>query len=1165
MPCTSLHATCTLSMNNGPLSHDNINNQHHHIYSAASLQKTAQQQRSNKRKPGATFAFKPSNTIASTYDPNFETLATGSSSLQSPESSRTSSQYTASHHDRLTTNMVNERAPPAGEARNKPSTDAPSQRRREASPDSDTDITSVINGFASLKSKVQETVLGGPSSSSNHRGPLNNHRPAFGHPSKMVSSLKQKANIFIHQKSHPEWHRDTSSGSHGSSGSYANNNAPTLVSTPRAPKYQDRRAPPPEFFSSTSTIPFQPTRGRAGGGADEVFYTDPDKASADLKALLEGGMESDDEEEEGTTSKDGSTKPEAGKEEVKPVSKDKVAKDGTVNGLKVKLLPHQVEGVEWMRGRELGPVKRGKVPKGGILADDMGLGKTLQTVSLILTQQKPAKDDKAWKKQFERVEKTTLVVAPLALIRQWEAEIKEKVEKSHGLKVLVHHGPQRTKNFKDLALYDVVITTFQILVSEHGACNDSVKAGCFGLHWWRVVLDEAHTIKNRNAKMTKACYALRSEYRWCLTGTPMQNNLDELQSLVRFLQIKPYDDIREWKDQIDRPFKEGKGHIAIRRLHSLLRCFMKRRTKAILKEDGALNPGGKPSAKGEGSTTGFKVTERKVVTVAATLPPAERAFYNRLEARANDNIKDIMAGNQKYTHAFTLLLRLRQACNHPKLVAGKLDKDAMSTGPGNASASQKSQQDASVDAVADLFGGMSIEAKHCTVCARILDAKNTGGGDMCSDCLADLEVFNGETPKRKKSSRRKSHVKKVERKTLKAQRRVKNRRAVVDSDDEEEEGSWLVPEGERGSLKLGKAGGEEDENAEGGGEWIGKDDSDEEGYSRDQKDLSGFVVDDDAAKKDKGYRSPGEESEDDSLLSISAITKQMASQTLNDKPVTSSQASASDASFSSSTDSDGVDASSIRHSSDSEAEGDDIDRYTHPGTRVLASAKIQELLRLLRAEAAQHKFIVFSQFTTMLDLIEPFVRREGLKFARYDGSMRNDEREESLRRLRKEEGCRVLLCSLKCGSLGLNLTAATRVVIVEPFWNPFVEEQAIDRVHRLTQTVDVIVYKLTVTQTVEERILELQEKKRLLAEQAIEGAGIGKGGANKDALKLGLKDIIDLFRPTAVEMYGEGSTVGDERSSTVQGNNGRRSEGRKGMGMSGGVRREESATYGRRW
>src|SRR5690606_25961313 len=83
--------------------------------------------------------------------------------------------------------------------------------------------------------------------------------------------------------------------------------------------------------------------------ADTEFYTDPKKASSDLKALLEGGMDEDDEDEEK-------------KEDEEDTN------DGTVEGLNVKLLPHQVEGVEWMKGRELGPVKRGKVPRGGILA-----------------------------------------------------------------------------------------------------------------------------------------------------------------------------------------------------------------------------------------------------------------------------------------------------------------------------------------------------------------------------------------------------------------------------------------------------------------------------------------------------------------------------------------------------------------------------------------------------------------------------------------------------------------------------------------------------------------------------------------------------------------------------------------------------------------------------
>lgn len=171
---------------------------------------------------------------------------------------------------------------------------------------------------------------------------------------------------------------------------------------------------------------------------------------------------------------------------------------------------------------------------------------------------------------------------------------------------------------------------------------------------------------------------------------------------------------------------------------------------------------------------------------------------------------------------------------------------------------------------------------------------------------------------------------------------------------------------------------------------------------------------------------------------------------------------------------------------------------------ILQSTKIRHLLSILHSDSHTHKYIVFSFFTSMLDLIEPFLRTHRIRFTRYDGKMRNDQREASLNSLRTDPATRVLLCSLRAGSLGLNLTAASRVVILEPFWNPFVEEQAIDRVHRLNQTEDVKVYKLTVKGTVEERILDLQERKRELAKSAIEGASGGK-------MKLTLQDMLRLF------------------------------------------------------
>ena len=1104
-------------------------------------------------------------------------------------------------------------------------------------------------------------------------------RPTFGHatqmtvpgsPAPVMSSSAAAA--MAQQRKQPQ----SQNAMFNTNRNRPEHHRPQRLTGPLAPKPADRKAAPRPMFSSVTasqadggsaypissfynnSIPNQtimnnkPIASAAAHG-DVDFYVDPNKAAADLKALLEGGMEDDDDEEEeaapaaaaDTAGAAPGAAPKAAK--AKKAGDDFVGEDGTVESIKVRLLPHQVEGVKWMRGRELGPVKRGRVPKGGILADDMGLGKTLQSLSLIVTNPKPSKDSAAWKKHYERIDGATLVVAPLALIRQWEAEIKEKVSSDKPLKVCVHHGPQRSVRPKELAQYDVVITTYQILVSEHGHSNDSLKSGCFGLNWYRVILDEAHSIKNRNAKMTKACCALSSEFRWCLTGTPMQNNLDELQSLIKFLRITPYDNLAEWRAHIDAPLKNGRGYLAIRRLHSLLRCFMKRRTKDILKEEGALVPGGKKAmeaaaaaAKEEASSgiassaakgpaaPSFKITERNVVSVSTEFSPAERKFYDRLEDRADKSLEKMMQGKAvSYANALVLLLRLRQACNHPNLLNLKLDKDkdALTT---DAPPQKSAAADGDIDALADVFGGLGIQAKKCEVCMSDLTkdeqrACEDAGGDMvCTGCVEDRDILM-DSPKKEKVKKVKKEkkvkkakkVKKVKkekkdksklaaRKTvdddddsdIPARRRPtqRNRRAVIDSDDDEEaDGSWLVGEEGRGSLRLGKAGGSEDEDAEGGGDWINSDDSihHSENDSDDASRLSSFIVDDEKKPKAKPTKERRRtnvfgESETDSAGSATETGSDGGSGSDEESDEASDEESGSDESDESS---DGADDSRI-----SEAEffaNIDGGSFLGGGQRksrrerlsaahsrnVLVSAKIRKMMSILKEEAAEHKFIVFSQFTSMLDLVSPFFLHAGLGHVRYDGGMRNDAREASLHSLRNDPSTRVLLCSLKCGALGLNLTAATRVVILEPFWNPFVEEQAIDRVHRLTQTVDVTVYKLTVADTVEQRILELQDKKRLLAAQALEG-GLAKGKGKKDGLKLGLKELMDLFKHDSRGGGGDGdgSTHGsgsagadpngiDEQLARFEKGVLRRPSPRAGSAQSNRQQTPTDSAYSRRW
>jgi len=877
---------------------------------------------------------------------------------------------------------------------------------------------------------------------------------------------------------------------------------------------------------------FDPNRAlenSAFGDFDPNNYMDAAQTSDSLKALLEGAFEDDDDKPKTRARRkkqeDAATASLADKlsglniggkaeeeEEVEDVD------DGTVDGLNVQLLPHQIDGLSWMLDKEIGERKKnGVLPKGGILADDMGLGKTIQALSLILSNPRPSAEEVAADKKLKKAippaaGKSTLVVAPLALIKQWESEIKTKVNRDPPLKVRVHHGPSRTRRADELKKFDVVITTYQTLTSEHDPADaeSGIKVGCMGVHWYRIILDEAHSIKNRAAKMTKAACKLDSVYRWCLTGTPMQNNLDELQSLICFLRIKPYNDMANWKAQIGGPMKNGRGGIAMKRLQYFLKAFMKRRTKEVLKKEGGLNFGKGAQKAGEGKTEGFKIVARDVETIVAEFDAYERELYDKLAARTEKSLENMMgAAKTDYIGALVLLLRLRQTCNHPELAKGNLrkDKDAMPMGaqtPRKASLADTSD----LDDVADMFGALTVKTKKCDICQLHLSKEQVDSGDIrCAECAADFTQFEQRRESTKVEKKTKT---KMESPMNQQARRKLHMKRIIDSDDEEDEGEWLVPESSRQHEDLGTAGGTDDEDVEGGGQDLGSEDSD----TGDETELS-------------NYGKPKSRNRASSLHDFSS-------------------------------------------------DDDDTNTNTHDTHDAFSSTKIRHLLTILKRESPVHKTIVFSEFTSMLDLIQPFLFSAHLPFTRYDGSMRNDDREASLARLRDDPTCRVLLCSLKCGALGLNLTAASRVVILEPFWNPFVEEQAIDRVHRLNQTRDVKVYRITIRDSVEERILLLQEKKRELAKAAIEGGGM-KGGA-----KLTMTDIMGLFRREAeadgrhedekVNRLGsQRAGLLDERERVVSGGshgssgNDRERQREKPKARAPGSAAQFDASFGRRW
>jgi non-specific serine/threonine protein kinase len=149
------------------------------------------------------------------------------------------------------------------------------------------------------------------------------------------------------------------------------------------------------------------------------------------------------------------------------------------------------------------------------------------------------------------------------------------------------------------------------------------------------------------------------------------------------------------------------------------------------------------------------------------------------------------------------------------------------------------------------------------------------------------------------------------------------------------------------------------------------------------------------------------------------------------------------------------------------------------------SIKLDELAREISENIGDHKALIFSQFLGMLALIKGKLKEQEVPFEYFDGSTSATDREKAIQNFQNNDNCRVFLISLKAGGVGLNLTAADYVYIVDPWWNPAVEQQAIDRTHRIGQTKNIFAYRMICIDTIEDKILQLQEKKKKLASELI--------------------------------------------------------------------------------
>ncbi|TKY48732.1 ATP-dependent helicase rhp16 [Spatholobus suberectus] len=714
--------------------------------------------------------------------------------------------------------------------------------------------------------------------------------------------------------------------------------------------------------------------------------------------------------------------------------------------LTVPLLRYQKEWLAWALKQE------SSATRGGILADEMGMGKTIQAIALVLAkrefQQRSCEPDQSipCSSRLLPVIKGTLVICPVVAVTQWVSEIDRFTSKG-STKVLIYHGANRWKSGDRFADYDFVITTYSVVESEYRKHMMPPKERCpycgklflpsklnyhqnyfcgpdavrtekqskqakkknrevtkgktkecdsnkmskvsnkkkkvemcmiiedsgtvavpvrmdrsllHAVKWQRIILDEAHYIKSRHCNTAKAVLALESTYKWALSGTPLQNRVGELYSLIRFLQITPYSyylckdcdcrildhsskecsvcthsSVRHfcwWNKYVATPIQSfGNGDSGKRAMillkHKVLKNIVLRRTKIGRAADLALPP---------------RIVSLRRDCLDIKEQDYYESLYNESQAQFNTYVEANTLMNN-YAHIFDLLTRLRQAVDHPYLV---VYSQSAATRNGVVT------NNATVEQVCGICHE-SVEDPVVTSCEHV----------FCKACLIDFSASLGR----------------VSCPTC-------SKLLTVDLTSSKDVG--------------------------------------------DQANKTTI----------KGFRS---------------------SSILNRIRLENFQTS----------------------------------------TKIEA---LREELRFMVERDGSAKGIVFSQFTSFLDLINYTLHKSGVSCVQLNGSMSLAARDAAIQRFTEDPDCKIFLMSLKAGGVALNLTVASHVFLMDPWWNPAVERQAQDRIHRIGQYKPIRIVRFVIENTIEERILKLQEKKELVFEGTI--------GGSSDALgKLTEADLRFLF------------------------------------------------------
>ncbi|KAJ6104172.1 hypothetical protein N7523_010492 [Penicillium sp. IBT 18751x] len=702
--------------------------------------------------------------------------------------------------------------------------------------------------------------------------------------------------------------------------------------------------------------------------------------------------------------------------------------------LRGTLREYQHYGLDWLAGLYNNHIN-------GILADEMGLGKTIQTIALLAHL---AVEHGVWGPH--------LVVVPTSVMLNWEMEFKKWCP---GFKIMTYYGNQEERKLKrkgwtDDNAWNVLITSYQLVLQD----QQSLKRK----DWHYMILDEAHNIKNFRSQRWQALLTFKTRARLLLTGTPLQNNLTELWSLLFFLMpsdgpgtgVEGFADLKDFSEWFRRPVEQILEHgretmdeeakQVVTKLHTVLRPYLLRRLKADVEKQ---MPG------------------KYEHVVYCRLSKRQRFLYDGFMSMAQTK-ETLASGN--FLSIIHCLMQLRKVCNHPDLFETrpistsfamprsvaldykvkeslvrrrllfdhpltKVDLDFLNLAPVSREDISRRLADDGIRLMA--FGPFKALRERQY---QRTNWKMEFDGSSMENILESLE-----------NSARKRRMAELER-CLYFESKRHGRRPIY--------GSSLIEFLRAGTKEHALA------NAplrkRNMADWLS---------SRSSVLASMILTVEERSRDMDGYVqhfacvTPAAVASGVTEAALTPVETRLLTNTSKEQPY------------------DPFHEARMRLS------------IAFPDKRLLQydCGKLQRLDKLLRdLKAGGHRALIFTQMTKMLDILEQFLNIHGHRYLRLDGTTKVESRQMLTERFNSDPRILAFILSSRSGGLGINLTGADTVIFYDLDWNPAMDKQCQDRCHRIGQTRDVHIYRFVSEYTIESNILRKANQKRMLDDVIIQ-------------------------------------------------------------------------------